>query len=132
LLEVGCGEGHQSLKLLEICSHLYGIDVSRRAVERATQRCPTGSFGVGDVFNSELLNIVPRFDLVVACEVLYYMKDIPATIARLSSLGRWCLVTYYERPSEQLDPHLTAIADVQTTALRYKATVWKAYWWQNH
>src|SRR3974390_3434499 len=50
MLEVGCGEGHQSVHLLEICKTLYGIDVSRRAVLRAKRRCPSGIFGEGDVF----------------------------------------------------------------------------------
>jgi len=40
LLEVGCGEGHQSLHLSQLCGRLYAIDVSRRALRRASRRCP--------------------------------------------------------------------------------------------
>ena len=48
ILEIGCGEGHQSGRLLEICDSLYGIDVSHRAITRAQARCSGAKFGVGD------------------------------------------------------------------------------------
>jgi predicted TPR repeat methyltransferase len=48
LLEIGCGEGHQSEKLANVCDKLF--DVSRRAVERAARRGTRGLFAVGDVF----------------------------------------------------------------------------------
>ncbi len=40
ILEVGCGEGHQSQALLEVCDELVGIDVSARAVERHAVAAP--------------------------------------------------------------------------------------------
>src|SRR5580700_10350985 len=74
ILEVGCGEGHQSQYLARQSGELYGIDVSARAVDRARQRCPAGNFAVGDPFT--LGSAMPdRYDLVAACEVLYYVKD---------------------------------------------------------
>src|ERR1700690_629579 len=83
LLEIGCGEGHQTAKLAELCKNIYAIDISGRAVERAKQRCAQASFGVGDVFSAPILKSMPRVDLVVACEVLYYMSDVPAVLARM-------------------------------------------------
>src|SRR2546422_10776958 len=35
LLEIGCGEGHQSVYLQHVCNRLIGLDVSARAVKRA-------------------------------------------------------------------------------------------------
>jgi len=132
LLEIGCGEGHQSSKLLSICDRLYGLDVSDRAVRRAMNRCPTSTFGVGDVFSCDFLNDGAVFDLVVACEVLYYVKDVPATLARLSVLGRWCFVTYYEPRATGLDAHLSCLPGVQFGEIRVGATKWKACWWRNN
>src|SRR3954449_9762847 len=38
ILEIGCGEGHQSEYLARICKQLVGLDVSARAVARAKAR----------------------------------------------------------------------------------------------
>jgi len=54
LLEIGCGEGHQSAQLQLVCDRLTGLDVSGRAVKRARGRCPGGEFLVGDVFSQEV------------------------------------------------------------------------------
>lgn len=51
ILEIGCGEGHQSLHLQLVCDRLTGLDVSTRAVERGRRRCSGGEFLVGDVFS---------------------------------------------------------------------------------
>src|ERR1700732_1216256 len=91
LLEIGCAEGYQSEHLKLLCSSLHGIDVSAKAIARAKARCPTCSFSAEDLFSVE-----GSFDLVVAAEVLYYMKDIPAVLNRMNQLGSNCLVTYYE------------------------------------
>jgi len=50
ILEVGCGEGHQSLFFSQLCRSLYGIDVSERAIRRASLKCVRGHFSVGDIF----------------------------------------------------------------------------------
>ena len=129
LLEVGCGEGHQSQELRRVCDRLVGIDVSARALERARSRCPQGIFSVGDIFAPGLLKD-GRFDLIVACEVLYYMKDVPSALARLGTLGRICLVTYYRRPAEELDPHVLSIPGVESTTVQHGDSSWTVAWWR--
>ena len=52
----------------------------------------------------------PRFDLVIACEVLYYMSDIPRALRRLSELGRTCVISYYDGAREVLDKHVQGTA----------------------
>jgi cyclopropane fatty-acyl-phospholipid synthase-like methyltransferase len=131
LLEIGCGEGHQSLELLKVCKELYGIDVSARAVRRAKQRCPRGTFDTGDLYTCGLVHAASRFDLVVACEVLYYMANIPAAIDRLSQRGRWCLVTYHDLQSSRLDPYFAAMAGVQSAHFQHGRTAWQVRWWEN-
>jgi 2-polyprenyl-3-methyl-5-hydroxy-6-metoxy-1,4-benzoquinol methylase len=130
MLEVGCGEGHQSVHFLEICKSLYGIDVSHRAVLRAKRRCPSGIFDEGDVFNAKILEGTHRFDLVVACEVLYYMENIPAVLNRFSQIGSACFVTYYRSQRERLDPYFAKLSDSQKATIGVQDTGWRAVWWR--
>jgi cyclopropane fatty-acyl-phospholipid synthase-like methyltransferase len=131
ILEIGCGEGHQSQYLSRVGNRLYGIDVSARAVRRARRRCPEGRFAAGDPFTFQLPDRPTAVDLVVACEVLYYVKDVPRFLARMSELGRACLVTYYHGQAPALDPHFAALADCRRERFRFDDTEWNAVWWPN-
>lgn len=131
ILEVGCGEGHQSEELLNVCDELVGIDVSARAVRRAQERCPAATFALGDVFECDALRGGAHFDLVLGCEVLYYMKDVPWALERFSELGDVCLVTYYDHPAERLDRLVLSMPEVQSTRIEYGASAWTAAWWRN-
>ena len=128
ILEIGCGEGHQSQELLKVCDELVGVDVSARAVERAKTRCPGARFVAGDIFTSDLLQ-GRRFDLVVACEVLYYIQDVAAALARFRQLGDAALVTYYDLHAQTLDPHVLAAAEVGTSKITFGPAGWTAAWW---
>ena len=129
MLEVGCGEGHQSEQLLKICDDLVGVDVSKRAVERARDRCPEATFVTGDFSGPELASY-ERFDLVVACEVLYYVKDVPSALVQMEKLGRACVVTYYSRPAEALDRYVLGIPGVESSRVEYEGSRWTVAWWQ--
>jgi SAM-dependent methyltransferase len=131
VLEIGCGEGHQSQFLSRICVQLYGIDVSERAVSRARRRCPAGQFAVGSPFTFDLPQMPSPVDLVVACEVLYYVKDVPRFLARISELGRACLVTYYQAQAPLLDPYLAGTPDSRRGRFCCEDTEWNAVWWRN-
>jgi len=129
ILEVGCAEGHQSQYLSRICRQLYGIDVSRRAVRRAERRCPAGKFAVGDPLGAWPSQAPAKVDLVTACEVLYYVKDVPAFLARLSELGRACLVTYYQGQAAALDTQFAAMSDCRRDRFCFDGMEWHAVWW---
>lgn len=131
LLEIGSGEGHQSCELLKICDSLYGMDVSERAVSRARARCPKGAFSTGDIFDTESLRNLPYVDLVMACEVIYYMSDIESVIDRLSKLGRNCMVTYYQSQASLLDPYFLKMRNCCRDEFRYNAKTWRIAWWNN-
>jgi SAM-dependent methyltransferase len=131
ILEIGCGEGHQSQHLSSLCGRLYGIDVSPRAVQRARRRCPNGRFAAGDPSTFDFADLPLPVDLVVACEMLYYVKDIPQFLARISGLGRVCLVTYYQGHVATLDPHFGALADCERERFCFDGTEWNAVWWRN-
>jgi 2-polyprenyl-3-methyl-5-hydroxy-6-metoxy-1,4-benzoquinol methylase len=129
LLEIGCGEGHQTAKLAELCTTIYAIDVSERAVERAKQRYPSATYGVGDVFGAPVLKSMPRVDLVVACEVLYYMSDVSAVLARMQQLGRSCLVTYINEQHSRLSSSLAQIPNQIRADFVHNHIKWHAVWW---
>ena len=129
VLEIGCGEGHQTARLSELCNQIYGIDISGRAVERAKQRFPQAKFGAGDVFEAAILKSAPRFDLVVACEVLYYMRDVSAVLARMEQLGNSCFVTYVSKQHTELASPLERIPGRQVTEFEHNQIRWHAVWW---
>jgi SAM-dependent methyltransferase len=131
LLEIGCGEGHQSQHLSRLCDRLYGIDVSRRAVRRASHRCPNARFASGDGLTFSFGDMPAAVDLAVACEVLYYVEDVPQFIERISCVGRACLITYYQGQAERLDPHFSALANCKRGQFRFDDAEWNAVWWHN-
>ncbi|MGO9390216.1 class I SAM-dependent methyltransferase [Rhodoblastus sp.] len=124
LLEIGCAEGEQSRYLAEVCKSIKGIDVSYLAIARAKKACPMGIFSTGDIFS-----LHETFDLCVACEVLYYMKDINGTLSRMCQLGKSCMVTYWENYADEMDRHFTHIPDTNKAVIQYENTRWKAVWW---
>jgi len=128
LLEVGSGEGYQSFYLRQVCEHLTGMDVSGRAVKRARKRCPDVDFIVGDIFSETAQRKAP-FDLVVACEVLYYMKDVAAALQRLQTLGSHCLVTYLAREFNNLDPLVLSMPRVAHGIIEFQDAKWRVAWW---
>jgi len=131
LLEVGCGEGHQTRALAAVADEVHGIDVSPTAVERARERLPTAHFAATDIHGQPWGGEQGRFDLVVACEVLYYIKDIPATLARMSHLGRACLVTFFVPALGRVGPHLEDIPGLQKDWIHSGGETWLACWWRN-
>lgn len=86
VLEIGCGEGVFSRQLLteRRAIELLGVDISERAVVRARARCadcPGARFHAGDIFYAPLSG---NFNLVVVCEVLYYLGGSVAALGKLA------------------------------------------------
>lgn len=131
LLELGCGEGLQSCYLSSTCDSLYGVDVSAAAVERAREQCPGSIFAVGDITVLNHIGGRAKFDLVVGCEVLYYVKDVRRFIDRISILGDACVVTYYADQRAHLDREIGLQPGVRSETIRYGDTEWVAAWWVN-
>jgi SAM-dependent methyltransferase len=134
LLEVGCAEGHQTAYLMHVCSQLYGFDVSERAVRRARRRCPDAILAAGDMASAACIARGPkRFDVVVACEVLYYVKDVGANLRRLTQLGRGCLISYYYLDCfrERIDDELACIDIAGREIIGYGDRSWSVVWWRN-
>jgi hypothetical protein len=131
LLELGSGEGHQSLWLKQICQQLHGREISARAVPRARARCPDAFFSVGDLKVPFADGPMPPFDLVVACEVLYYLSDLDDAIDRLCSLGGACLVTYFETQRARIDRDVRFPTTARRDEIRLDGQTWYVVWWWN-
>ena len=127
--EIGCGEGHQSLHLRQVCDRVVGLDVSGRAVERARRRCPECEFLVGDIFSHDV-DVRAPFDLVVASEVLYYMTDTSAVLERMRVIGRNNLVTYFAGTMATLDPQVLCLPGVDSEILEFNQSRWRIAWWR--
>lgn len=129
VLEIGCGEGHQSAYLARICDRLIGIDVSERAVARAASRCPNAVFFSGDMYSANQVDSYAPFDLVTACEVLYYMKDVQSAMNRMFSIGNAVLVSYYDKQAASLDPVLDEYPEAERGSFEWEGTVWHLRLW---
>ena len=131
ILELGCGEGHQSQYLARLCGQLYGADVSATAVERAKSRVPAARFAAGDIFAQPWGREPGRFELVVACEVLYYISDIQRTIDEMNHLGRNCLVTMFAPAIRRVGPFVEAMPGVQKDWFGQAGAQWVVAWWRS-
>src|SRR6185295_2355062 len=130
LLEIGSGEGHQSIHLRARCERLTCIDVVGAAVERARTRVPDATFVVGNLRDQPWADAHARFDIVTACEVLYAFTDIPATLATMSRIGRACLVTWHAPAAALVDRPLARIENVSRASFAFEGTTWHAAWWR--
>ncbi len=131
VLELGCGEGHQTEWLARISERQYGVDVSPQAIARAKLRVPGAEFAATDVFGQPWGDEPGRFDLVTACEVLYYLSDPAATLTRMRALGRNGLVTFFAPACGRVGPHLDAIPGLHKDWIYQGGTAWLVAWWRN-
>jgi 2-polyprenyl-3-methyl-5-hydroxy-6-metoxy-1,4-benzoquinol methylase len=132
LLEIGCGEGLQTRHLQRVCDELYGLDVSARAVARAKKRCPEATLLTGNFMSGARFAKAPElFDVVVACEMLYYIREVALAVQRMTDLGRSCLVTYFDGARERLDKELSFIPFAGREEIRHEERVWSVVWWRN-
>jgi SAM-dependent methyltransferase len=128
ILEIGCGEGLQTQYLASLADRIVGLDPSAQAIKRANaKQLRNASFAVGDL-DSYANEPDARFDLVTACEVLYYMKDFERARENLNKLGRSCLVTYFKGAYERLDPCFER-KDFCTEVIKNADCEWKVVFW---
>jgi tRNA (cmo5U34)-methyltransferase len=80
LLDVGCGAGNYTLKILEKLPGLNVtlIDLSRPMLDRAVQRISQVSRGTVNPLQGDIRDIDPgeaRFDIILAAAVLHHLRD---------------------------------------------------------
>ena len=130
LLEMGCGEGHQSEHLRSACDQLTGIDFSSLSIERAAARVPDARFRVVDLEALEVDDWPDGFDLVAAFECLYYLRDVEAALRKIDSLGRQCMVSSVQPKFVSLDAYLGGNPGVRSETIRFGGWTWKLYCWK--
>ena len=112
-LDVGCGEGHLTLKLTQSCEEVVAIDVDETALARARGLIgpnPRVSLKLGDVLAYEFAE--SSFDCIVAVASLHHLP-LRAALIRFRDLlrsgGSLAVVGLY-RPSTPMDYAVFAVA----------------------
>jgi 2-polyprenyl-3-methyl-5-hydroxy-6-metoxy-1,4-benzoquinol methylase len=97
--EIGCGEGHLSLRLLEAGLRVRGSDLEQSVVDEANRRAQeagfASSFAVRDIYGLTPQEV--SADLVVCCEVLEHLPDPDAAIDALARLATRHLIASVPR-----------------------------------
>ncbi|QDU97774.1 class I SAM-dependent methyltransferase [Lignipirellula cremea] len=94
VLDVGCGAGNYSLKLLQ---HLPGlevtlIDLSQPMLDRATERVQAETTGKVSAMQCDVRSFTApdaSFDVIVAASVLHHLRDDAEWEAVFQSFYRW-------------------------------------------
>lgn len=131
ILELGCGEGHQSLFLQSLGDGLYGVDISPKAVERARLRCPGATFSVAEMEDVSTIFPAVHFDLICACEVLYYAQDLPAVLSMLQARTKRLYVSNYAPRSEKMRVAFSEPGWRRLDDITHEDTVWECYLWES-
>ncbi|HYG85215.1 MAG TPA: tetratricopeptide repeat protein [Azospirillum sp.] len=91
-LDLGCGTGLMGVELRPFTTHLAGVDLSPRMVDKARARGLYDALSVGDVVEA-MASSAQSWDLLVAADVLVYIGDLvpvfDAAAAALESGGRF-------------------------------------------
>ncbi len=91
ILDVGCGYGFYAKELSKL-GHVTGIDVSKSIIDQARKNTPEATF-----YNYSLLKFPKKssFDLIIAAEVLYFIKDKDKALKILQSLGNYLITSNF-------------------------------------
>lgn len=89
VLDVGCASGDITLDIAPHAHQIQGIDQSARMIELANQKAKdrgtdNARFSHMDAFNPSLAE--GSFQVITAVSVIHFLKDTPATFARLHGL----------------------------------------------
>ena len=130
ILELGCGEGHQSVFLRRHCDRLFGTDISQSALQRARRRCPDATFLHWDICKEDVPAELPHVDLVVACEMLYYLPETRKVLEKLRAIASQGLITYASTRAEYLDTFASEIPGMSSDRIELNPSRWwRAAWW---
>jgi len=129
LLELGSGEGAQTAHLLQVSRHVTGIEVSPIAVGRARHAVTDAEFLIGPAEEAERLVGRRRFDLVTACELLYYTLDIETIVETMKALSPRILVTNYEKRAHMLAHHFVGPGWSRLEDIVVDGTRWRCHLW---
>jgi hypothetical protein len=130
LLEIGSGEGEQTAHLLKVARSVTGIEVSQAAVDRARRSVPGAEFLVGCAEDAPALLGERAFDLVTACEMLYYARNAGQVLETLKRLAPRVLVTIYDERADGLAAHFQGAGWSRLEDIRVEGTRWHCHLWR--
>lgn len=81
VLDVGCGPGSVSLIVKSMGHRVIGLDMSRKALERAQAAQAVDEIRVGDIAHSDLCT--GSVDVVLCFSVLLYVMDLGPTLQEI-------------------------------------------------
>ncbi|MBN2395745.1 MAG: methyltransferase domain-containing protein [Candidatus Atribacteria bacterium] len=86
VLDLGCGTGHESMRLAQAGAQVLGIDFSERCITIARERCPQCRFEVQDF--RYLDERFGKFEGIFACGSLIHIKheDLTDVLGRMKDL----------------------------------------------
>jgi ubiquinone/menaquinone biosynthesis C-methylase UbiE len=130
LLELGCGEGYQTEFLSKVSRSTTGLDISEKATARARALCPDVEFVTGRA--EDLANLFPgrKFDLVTACEILYYSNNVQQLLGEIMKISDRLLVTNFSERAELMrsqfeGPGWHRLDDIEAEGTRWECHLWK-------
>ena len=129
LLEIGAGEGVQTRYLQQVSREVIGIEVSPVAAERARAAVPDVEFLVGRAEDVGRLVGGRRFDVITACEMLYFVPDVGRVLAVLKGMASHILVTSYEKRAGGLAQHFQGPGWSREDDIVVDGTSWRCYVW---
>lgn len=87
VLDFACGTGLLTFRLAPHVSHIRGIDISPKMADIAREKAR--DLTNAEITNTDLFDVCLKpgsFDAVTAYNVLLYLPDLPATLARIREL----------------------------------------------
>lgn len=111
ILEVGCGAGQLAHLIEDVGFADYtGFDFSPKRIEHARKTCPSLTFYIDDVYDTNLFYVVD-YDTVVMTEFLEHVNGDLDVLHKIKA-GAFILATVPNFPYESHVRHFTKINDV--------------------
>lgn len=130
ILELGSGEGHQSVFLRKLAERHFGIDISDIAVRRARNRCPGSQFAAAGFEDVARVFASQRFDLICACEVLCYASDLSGVLPALQARTDRLYVSNYKPRSKRMRADFSGDGWRPLEDIVHGDTVWECFLWE--
>ena len=87
ILEIGCGTGRHTEKLLALGNEVVGIDVSMGMLEIAKQKCRGKSWNLIEADFLTYQGFKPKsFDAVISSLVIEHIQDIESLFRKVSTI----------------------------------------------